>query len=144
MVFFMPSSPPSLTLALLQAREAAMRFFRPHLAEHGLTEQQWRVIRLLHQHGELESGQLAPLACILPPSLCGVLARLEEAGLVCRRRDARDQRRSLVSLAAAGLACFESMRGQMEENYRLLEQRLGEDKVVLLHTLLHELKGLRP
>lgn len=144
MVFVMSSSPPSLTLALLQAREAAMRFFRPQLASHGLTEQQWRVIRLLHQHGELESGRLAPLACILPPSLCGVLARLEEAGLVTRRRDPLDQRRSLVSLAAAGCECFESMRGQMEANYQAIERRLGEEKVERLHALLHELKGLRP
>ena len=140
----MPHSPPSLTLSLLQAREAAMRFFRPHLLQHGLTEQQWRVIRLLRQHGELESGQLAPLACILSPSLCGVLARLERDGLVLRRRDPCDQRRSLVSLAPPGEACFESMRGRMEANYRTIEERLGEDKVERLLALLHELKGLRP
>ena len=51
----MPETRPSLTLTLLQAREAAMSFFRPLLNQHDLTEQQWRVIRILRQHGELES-----------------------------------------------------------------------------------------
>ena len=41
---------PSLTLALLQAREATMTYFRPALNEMGLTEQQWRVIRILYQY----------------------------------------------------------------------------------------------
>ncbi|SDH91734.1 homoprotocatechuate degradation operon regulator HpaR [Pseudomonas panipatensis] len=140
----MPNATPSLTLALLQAREATMRFFRPQLNRQGLTEQQWRVIRLLRQHGELESRQLAHLACILQPSLCGVLARLERDGLVRRRKSAEDQRRSLVSLATAGEVCFQAMRGQMEDNYREIERRLGEEKVARLLALLHELKGLRP
>jgi len=34
-------------MELLKAREAAMERFRPMLREHGLTEQQWRVIRAL-------------------------------------------------------------------------------------------------
>ena len=54
---------PSLTLTLLQAREATMAFFRPALNAHDLTEQQWRVIRILRQQGELESHQLADQAC---------------------------------------------------------------------------------
>ena len=37
----------SLPMALLLARESTMRRFRPLLAEHGLTEQQWRVLRAL-------------------------------------------------------------------------------------------------
>ena len=81
----MPTPRPSLTLTLLQAREATMAFFRPLLNEHDLTEQQWRVIRILRQQGELESHQLAHLACILKPSMTGVLGRLERDGIVRRR-----------------------------------------------------------
>ena len=35
----------SLTIALLQAREAAMSYFRPIVKRHNLTEQQWRMER---------------------------------------------------------------------------------------------------
>ncbi|MDU2926702.1 MAG: homoprotocatechuate degradation operon regulator HpaR, partial [Bradyrhizobium sp.] len=37
----------SLPMALLRAREAVMRQFRPILRQHGLTEQQWRILRAL-------------------------------------------------------------------------------------------------
>ena len=37
----------SLPMQLLRAREAVMQRFRPMLHQHGVTEQQWRVIRVL-------------------------------------------------------------------------------------------------
>ena len=40
----------SLTIALLQAREAAMGYFRPIVKRHNLTEQQWRIVRVLAEH----------------------------------------------------------------------------------------------
>ena len=39
----------ALPIALLRTREAVMAKFRPHLAEYGMTEQQWRVIRVVQQ-----------------------------------------------------------------------------------------------
>lgn len=140
----MTKTQPSLTLSLLQAREAAMAFFRPLLNEHDLTEQQWRVIRILHQQGELESHQLAHLACILKPSMTGVLSRLERDGLVCRRKGVEDQRRVFVTLTDAGQACFESMRAGMEANYRKIQTQFGEHKLDQLMSLLNELKRIEP
>jgi homoprotocatechuate degradation regulator HpaR len=133
----------SLTLTLLQAREAAMSFFRPSLNQHGLTEQQWRVIRILSQHGELEIYQLAELACILKPSMTGVLVRMEAAGMVRRRKADQDQRRVLVTLAEKGETCFESMSQCMEENYQRLQAQFGEDKLQTLLGLLNELKTIK-
>ena len=52
----------SLPMALLAARESIMAFFRPHLNELGLTEQQWRIIRVLREHDELEFHELASIA----------------------------------------------------------------------------------
>ena len=132
----------SLTLALLQAREAAMSFFRPSLNEHGLTEQQWRIIRILEQHGELEIYQLAELACILKPSMTGVLVRMETAGMVHRRKAEQDQRRVLVTLADKGKASFESMSLCMEANYQRLQDQLGEEKLQTLLGLLDDLKNI--
>ncbi|MCF5140909.1 homoprotocatechuate degradation operon regulator HpaR [Pseudomonas edaphica] len=133
----------SLTLALLQAREAAMSFFRPSLNEHGLTEQQWRIIRILEQYGELEIYQLAELACILKPSMTGVLVRMENAGMVHRRKAEQDQRRVLVTLADKGKASFESMSQCMEANYQRLQDQFGADKFEALLGLLDELKNIK-
>ena len=139
----MPKHRQSLTLNLLQAREAAMSFFRPSLKDIGLTEQQWRVVRILSQQGELEINRLADLACILKPSMTGVLARMESAQLVDRRRSEHDQRRVLVKLTAAGDSCFVSMSGRMEENYERLQERFGAEKLQALLVLLNELKTLK-
>lgn len=133
----------SLTLALLQAREAAMSFFRPSLNEHGLTEQQWRIIRILEQHGELEIYQLAELACILKPSMTGVLVRMEAAGMVHRRKAEQDQRRVLITLADKGKASFESMSQCMEANYQRLQDQFGEEKFQMLLGLLDDLKSIK-
>ena len=134
----------SLTLTLLHAREAAMGFFRPSLNQHGLTEQQWRVIRILSQHDELEINRLAELACILKPSMTGVLVRMEAAGMVRRRKADQDQRRVLVTLAEKGETCFESMSQCMEANYQRLQEQLGEEKLQTLLGLLDELKNIKP
>ncbi|MFV3406322.1 MULTISPECIES: homoprotocatechuate degradation operon regulator HpaR [Pseudomonas] len=140
----MTKTQPSLTLSLLQAREAAMAFFRPLLNAHELTEQQWRVIRILSQQGELESHQLAHQACILKPSMTGVLARLERDGLVSRRKASEDQRRVFVDLTERGHACFASMREGMEANYLKIQAQFGEEKLQQLMGLLNELKRIAP
>lgn len=135
---------PSLTLTLLQAREATMAFFRPALNAHDLTEQQWRVIRLLRQHGELESHRLADLACILKPSMSGVLKRLERDGIVARRKSAEDQRRMFISLTVKGQQAFMSMSEAMERNYEKILGQFGEDKLQTLMQLLAEMKNIKP
>lgn len=135
---------PSLTLTLLQAREAAMAFFRPLLNEHQLTEQQWRVIRILRQQGELESHQLAHLACILKPSMTGVLARLERDGLVRRRKSSEDQRRVFVNLTEQGQQCFVEMSAGMESNYQKIQEQFGEEQLQQLLELLNQLKSIKP
>ena len=49
----------SLPMSLLRAREAVMRQFRPSLRNHGLTEQQWRILRALTAVEAIEVTELA-------------------------------------------------------------------------------------
>lgn len=133
----------SLPLALLRVREAVMTLFRPVLHAQGLTEQQWRLIRVLHDHGELEFNRLAELACILRPSLTGILTRLERAGLVSRERNLPDQRKLSVSLTAAGQRCFRSLIPEVDRIYReVIEQRFPPQEMEELGRLLDKLRQL--
>src|SRR5437879_13282948 len=59
----------SLPMSLLRAREAVMRQFRPSLRNHGLTDQQWRILRALTAGGTIEVTELARVACLLAPGL---------------------------------------------------------------------------
>lgn len=140
----MPTSHPSLTLILLQAREAAMSFFRPSLNQHGLTEQQWRIIRILQQSHEMEIHQLARQACILKPSMSGVLSRMERDGMVRRWKVPQDQRRVYVSLTDQGQQSYVSMNQDVERNYNLILEQFGEKKLQMLLSLLNEFRQLKP
>ena len=114
----------SLPLKLLQAREAVMDRFRPHLNAHGVTEQQWRVLRALAEAGEIELSHLAQQICLLLPSLSRIIPDLEARGLVARRRDAFDKRATRVSLTREGRALFETMSKRSEALYREIEAAL--------------------
>ena len=57
----------SINIGLIQAREALMTQFRPILNQANITDQQWRIIRLLAENGTLDFQDLANQACILRP-----------------------------------------------------------------------------
>src|SRR4029450_5199324 len=99
-------------MRVLRARELTMGYFRPMLYAHGLTEQQWRVIRVLREYGDLEFHELSRGALIQPPSLTGILTRLERGALGCRARVASDQRRLHLSLTPQGRRRFETVSGE--------------------------------
>ena len=99
----------NLPRLLLQAREAVMAHTRPSLREHGLSDQQWRVLRVLGEHGTVETGRVAREAFILGPSLTGVLARMERDGLIRRERDPADQRRTVVEATPKGRKLVERL-----------------------------------
>jgi len=132
----------NLPRLLLQARESVLAHTRPSLREHGLSDQQWRVLRVLGEHGTVETGRVAREAYILGPSLTGVLARMERDGLVRRERDPADQRRTVVEATARGRKMVERLSETVESHYRWLEQSLGKQKLVQLYELLDQLIAL--
>lgn len=134
---------PSITLALLEAREALMTHFRPALHDVGLTEQQWRIIRILAQYDELESTHLAEKACILKPSLTGIIRRLSEMGLVTRRRGDFDQRIVFITLTQKGEEIFKKMSVEMENKYQNINQKIGDEKIEKLLELLKDVQSLK-
>jgi homoprotocatechuate degradation regulator HpaR len=129
----------NLPRLLLQAREAVMAHNRPWLREHGLSDQQWRVLRVLGEHGVVETGRVAREAYILGPSLTGVLARMERDGLVRRERDPEDQRRTVVEATPKGLKLVDKLSHAVAAHYQWMEQTLGKTKLEQLYRLLDEL-----
>ncbi len=132
----------NLPRLLLQARESLMARTRPSLRQHGLSDQQWRVLRVLGEHGTLETGRVAREATILGPSLTGVLARMERDGLVRRERDPADQRRTVVEATPKGLKMVDRLSTTVETHYQWLERSLGRQKLAQLYALLDELIAL--
>ncbi|MDP3620226.1 MAG: homoprotocatechuate degradation operon regulator HpaR [Ramlibacter sp.] len=132
----------NLPRLLLQARESVMAHTRPSLREHGLSDQQWRVLRVLGEHGTVETGRVAREAYILGPSLTGMLARMERDGLVQRERDPADQRRTVVEATPRGLKLVEKLSQTVEAHYEWMEKSLGKEKLAGLYQLLDEVIAL--
>lgn len=117
----------SLPIALLRAREAVMGHFRPLLAAHDLTEQQWRVLRILGESGVVDASEVAVRAFILAPSLTRIIRSLEERGLIGKAKDETDGRRVLLSIAPAGLAVLREVAPESRLSYEKLENRFGKE-----------------
>jgi homoprotocatechuate degradation regulator HpaR len=132
----------SLPMQLMLAREAVMQRFRPHLNAHGLTDQQWRIIRALNEVEELEIVELGKACCLHAASLSRILPKLEKDGLVLRRSHKNDQRRVVVSLAAKGRRLFDSVAPQSEAIYAALAQDIGAQKIEQIYGLLDEVIAL--
>ena len=126
----------SLPLALLKAREATMVRFRPMLKKHGLTEQQWRVIRVLAADQPLDASALAERTFLLAPSVSRILTTLQDRGLIERSADRSDQRRSVLRLSATGEQRFRDVAPDSEALYAQIEVQIGSDDMARLYELL--------
>jgi homoprotocatechuate degradation regulator HpaR len=129
----------NLPLLMLQARERVIGRFRPLLHANDLTEQQWRILRVLADLGALEPKQIGEFCGLSSPSLAGVLARMEETDLVGRERLERDQRRVLVSLTPRSRALAARMAPQIDVIYADIERELGPKATERLYGALDEL-----
>jgi len=128
----------NLPLLFLQARESVFARFRPILNTAGVTEQQWRVLRALLDHGPLEPRQIGEVCRLSSPSLAGILARMDDLGLVLRERLDHDQRRVRVSATAKGRSLAAELAPSIEATYRELEAQLGPDFIAQLYATLDQ------
>ena len=130
----------NLPRLLLEAREAVMQHTRPSLREHGLSDQQWRVLRVLGEHAGdpagVETGRVAREALLLGPSLTGVLTRMERDGLIGRARCPLDARRTVVRATQAGLKLVATLSETIESHYQWMEAQLGKERLAQLYGLL--------
>src|SRR3569623_934921 len=126
----------SLPMSLLRAREAVMRQFRPKLREHGLTEQQWRILRALAAIEAAEVTELARTAFLLGPSLSRILRDLDARGLIERKAAKTDLRRGVISISEKGLRLMEVVAPSSEAIYAAITRRYGAKKLAELQDML--------
>lgn len=133
----------SLPIALLRTRERIMVPIREMLQQSGISEQQWRVLRVVDEAGEMEQTAIAQAACLQLPSLTRILRSMESDGLVGRKTDEADRRRTLVSVTAAGKALIARHRQRNAQIFATVEAEFGREKLDLLLDLLDELQQIR-
>lgn len=132
----LPSTARSLPIALIRAREGVMSPIRDMLSETGITEQQWRVLRVLAEYGRMDTKTLADRSSLLFPSLTRIAATLREKGLVTQTRDNKDRRRQFVEITPNGQKIIDERAPQASRIVAGFKDTLGEDNYETLLDLL--------
>ncbi|MDH4108424.1 MAG: MarR family transcriptional regulator [Gammaproteobacteria bacterium] len=114
----------SLPMLLYRAVDAVMPRFRRIFSDFGLTEQQWRVLRVLWEQDEIALGALAELTLIPAPSLVGIVRRLQSQDFVTRRRSDDDRRIVYVLLTPAGRALQARVQPRVDQAYAELRDSI--------------------
>lgn len=135
----LPPTARSLPIALIRAREGVMAPIRDMLASTGITEQQWRVLRVLAEHGPLDSTTLADRASLLVPSLTRIVRTMTERGFVTQTRGQGDRRRQVIAITPAGQAVITGNAPRAAEIVAGFKAALGEQDYETLLDLLERL-----
>lgn len=97
---YFPSPDPTRQEQLSSLMDYSIHFIHHYL---GRRRGQGRILRFLHEYGELTQQELQTKLGIQSGSLSEILAKLETAGLITRTRDQADKRRAIVTITEAGL-----------------------------------------
>ena len=123
-------------MLLMRAREVLMMRFRSHLRCHDITEQQWRILRVLAERKSVDMFELSQLCIIQPSSLSRIIPLLVSRGLLCRKGDRKDQRRVLVSLTPKGQSLFRFMSAESTKIYARLEADITATRLAEIYRVL--------
>ncbi len=108
----------SIPFEIAETAHSLRREFDRRAAPLGVTRAQWRALAWLGREPGLRQVELADHLDIEPITLCRIVDRLEESGLVERRRDPEDRRAWRLHLTPKGEPLLEQMRalaGQMAQ-----------------------------
>ena len=122
-----PQFSHSLPMLMYAALDAVMPRFRLIFKEFGLTEQQWRILRVLWDIEEIGQSELAALTLISAPSLVGILDRLHSMELIERRRSALDRRVVYIATSQQGRDLRDQIMPAVQQSYFELRESMDDD-----------------
>ncbi|MFK7854708.1 MAG: homoprotocatechuate degradation operon regulator HpaR [Granulosicoccus sp.] len=135
----LPPTNESLPIVLLRAREVVMAPIRNMLLQSDVTEQQWRILRVLSEYGPMDASSVAERACLLVPSLTRIATNMRERGLITQAQAQNDRRRQTLSITAAGQRIIDENQSAAHEIVQKYKTRLGEKNYQQLLRLLAQL-----
>ena len=127
-----------LCFPLYACSREMIKLYKPWLDELGLTYTQYITMMVLWEHKSMTVKMLGQELFLDSGTLTPLLKKLEDKGLVTRRRSSRDERNLIVTITEAGEAmkdaalhipgemmkCINLPREEIRELYRMLHQLL--------------------
>jgi len=107
----------------------------------GVTRAQWRVLAHLGRGPGQRQVELADRMDIEPITLCRIVDRLEEAGLVDRRRDPNDRRAWQLFLTATAEPLLERLHALADQLQEEAFAGLGEASVSAMRAALAQVRS---
>ncbi|MDR6267478.1 MarR family transcriptional regulator [Roseobacter sp. N2S] len=138
-----PYSERSLAIACTRGRHAIVTQFNELLAEAHLTEQQWRVLRVISDYGPVALSEVCQRSCIHKVSMTRIIRALTERGYIESKRNTEDLRAYNVELTPSGHEFLEQMKPRANRISRDIVERFGAEKSAQLLSLLKELAALK-
>ena len=86
----------------------------------------------LNKQEGLSQNELSKRLGIKPPTVAVSIKRLERVGIVEKRTDKNDQRRSLIYLTEKGRSLCEEVKSSLEKGEAMLFQNFSETELCLL------------
>ncbi|PCI04659.1 MAG: homoprotocatechuate degradation operon regulator HpaR [Hyphomicrobiales bacterium] len=116
-----------------------MTEFRPILARHGFTEQQWRVLRILIEMKSLDATALSERTCILAPSLTRIIRNLESRGLLQKDISEMDARKLVLKPTRQALEISKKVTPETNKVFEEIEKQFGAENNEKLLDMLQDL-----
>jgi DNA-binding MarR family transcriptional regulator len=123
----LPTKPPTSPaidawVRLAEAYHRIARRLEQALVPHGLSLAQFEVLARLHFDGAMNQNDLARQLLVTKGNVCGLIDRLETAGLVERRADPTDRRANRLVLTAAGTGL---LAASLPDHLAIIQERLN-------------------
>ena len=128
-----------LCFPLYACSRETIKNYKPHLDKLGLTYTQYITMLVLWEHDRMTVKELDAELYLDSGTLTPLLKKLEEKGLVNRKRSALDERNLIVSLTSAGEAMKDAAISIPKEMAKCVN--LSQDEAITLYRLLYKLLG---
>jgi len=129
----------SLPMMLHRTLDVIIPHYRKVFKEHNISEQQWRVLRVLWEKDECTSAELANITLLPNPSLVGIVDRMMKKDLLTKKRNDRDRRIVNVSLTSKGKELESVLMPKIEAVYQQIMNQCDTDS---WHTMIDTLQTI--
>ena len=133
-----PSFGETLPMHLYRTLDAIMPEYRNLFAKNNLTEQQWRILRVLWAKNNISVVDLSEQTLLPAPSLVGILDRLVKKNLINRKRSNKDRRQVQVMLTKEGQKLQEFVAPSVLAIHTKLRAKLSLSEWRQMETILQK------
>ena len=132
-----------ISYSLATAHRKVHASLTKRLKEFGVQVEAWRVMEILESETDLTMGDLAEIVLMNPPTLTKLVDRMVSDGIAHRQIANRDHRQVNLVLTELGRKRIHQVREQVRIEDEEITQKIGTEKVKLLHDLLAEIRDIQ-